>query len=181
MAKAKRRHRSPSKYARDLEGFIAQYIAATGDQEWDRTKVAQWAIDNGLWLRRKISAVRQLAAELGNVMRHRKITNEEGHEIRKYCAYRLGDDQPWLWKEMEKMTTPQYRESATSRRDKLASGLIQLVMDSEHFDKHYNAGDPIVIDPDFSKDVAEFRQSSLYDDIPPGDDDDDEEDKKGKK
>lgn len=170
------------KYAQDLETFIERYIAETGDQQWTRMKVAAWAIDNGLWHQRRISAVRQLAAELANVMRRATFTNEEGHEIRKYHAYRLGDDQPWMWKEMSKMATPEMRESATSRRDKLAGGVIKLTLDTEHFDKHFNAGDPIVIDPDFTKDVAEYRQASWYDDQPPDDGNEkDGNDDKGKR
>jgi hypothetical protein len=173
---AQRKRRQPfDKYKRDLEGFIPRYVAATGDQAWNTSKVAEWAIHNGLWEQRSISAVKQLARELSRVARQVYITGDNGRRIRKYHAFRLGDHQPMLWAEMEAINPEQMKEAKTMRRNKLASGVIQLAHDLDHFNQKHNPGDPILFDPNFNADLEEASHSAEYEDNPPPDDDEDEE------
>jgi hypothetical protein len=162
-----RKPRTKSKYERDLEGFIQKYIADTGDQSWTTLKVAQWAVSNGLWQQQKINAIKQLMRELSRTARGATFTDEKGNKIRKYHAFRLGPHQPMLWAEMEKIQREQMNESATMRRDKLAAGTVKLWLDVDHFNEHYNPGNPITIDPDFTNDITERTQSDTYDDTPP--------------
>jgi hypothetical protein len=90
-----------------------------------------------------------------------------GRLIRKYHAFRLGDHQPMLWADMESITREQFNQSKTMRRNKLASGCIQLYFDSDYFNRKHNPGDPIVFDPNFGPDIEEASQPLLYEDNPP--------------
>lgn len=65
-------------------------------------------------------------------------------------------------------------ESKTMRRDKLAAGNVQLDIDLNHYNAHYNPGDPLDFDPDYTNDIAERRQSGDYQDTPPPDDGDED-------
>lgn len=167
MSTKKHRQKAKDKYTRDLEGFIAQYIAATGDQSWTTTKVAAWAIKNNMWEQRQISAIRQLARELSRTARQVYIYDENGRRVRKYQAFRLGHDQPMLWATMEAITREQMDESKTMRRNTLARGCVQLDIDVNHYNAKHNPGEPLLFDPNFTKDIADNAHPETYDDTPP--------------
>ena len=91
MSRSRRRKPKDNKYERDLQGFIPQYVEATGDLAWTPQHVAEWAINNGLWARHRISAVRQLATEISRAAGRVYIVDEDGLRARKYHPYRLGN------------------------------------------------------------------------------------------
>jgi hypothetical protein len=159
---------SKSKYAKDLEQFIASYILATGDQAWTTYKIASWLIATGQYEQRKVDATKYLSRQLSGAARSATITDENGYQIRRYHAYRLGPDQPMLWSDMETLRPEQMRESKTMRRNKMAAGAVQLYLDLDYFNRHKNPGDPILFDPDFTKDIEDRIQPSEYNDTPPG-------------
>jgi hypothetical protein len=161
-----------SKYARDLERFIADYIQATGDHAWTTLKIADWLIKTGQWEDQKINATRYLSRQLARAARQATITDEKGNKVRKYHAYRLGPQQPMLWTEMDHIHRDHMDESKTMRRNTLAAGAIQLHLDLEYFNKNHNPGEPLLFDPDFTTDIEERSQSSDYDDTPPDEDED---------
>jgi len=167
MRAIKRRSRPKDKYTRDLESFIPQYIAATGDVAWTAATVAAWAIDNDLWEQREVNAIRQLARELSAVARQVTFLDENGNEVRKYHAYRLGDDQPMLWEGIEEIAPENMERAKTMRRAKLVAGAIKLTIDLNYYNETVNPGDSILFDTDFQRDIADYFQPSLYDDTPP--------------
>jgi hypothetical protein len=130
-------------------------------------KVAAWMIARGKWAQQRESAVRQLTRHLRRVAREVHIIDDEtGKEVRKYHAFRLGEHQPMLWAEMESITREQMDESKTMRRNTYAGGIIQLARDLHHFNRKYNPGDPIIFNPDFTKDIEDEAHSSDSDDTP---------------
>jgi hypothetical protein len=166
-SKVRNRRRRDDKYTRDLEKFISEYIQATGDQSWTTHKIAAWLIATNQWEDRKIDATRALARQLSRAARQATISDEEGRKIRRYHAYRLGPQQPMLWSEMESIQPEQMKESKTMRRNKLASGCVQLSLDLGYYNKNHNPGEPIEFDPDFRKDIEDREQSDEYNDTPP--------------
>ena len=53
------------------------------------------------------------------------------------------------------------------RRGQLAAGCAQLTRDVNYYNEKHNPGDPVQLDLDFSKDMADNEQSCEYDDSPP--------------
>lgn len=171
MARSKKKERT--KYERDIEKVIADYIAATGDRDWTRIKVAAWAIDQGRWEQCKTSAVKELAKEISRVARTITFYDEEtGERPRKYHAWPLGPFQPTFWSAMEDITRDNMERSVSSRAEKLAGGMTKVVIDADYFNKHHNPGDPIVVETDLTAAVQEKRQPALYDDVAPEDGED---------
>jgi hypothetical protein len=158
------------KYTRDLEAIIAAYIAATGDAGWTTAKVAAWAIANDKWERRQVSAVRQLGRELSRVARQVYIPDGKGNKVRKYHAYRLGNNQLTLWSPIDTITREAMNESKTMRRNTIASGVVQLHFDLDYYNEKHNPGDPLKSDPDFTNDIADRSEPGEYNDAPPEDD-----------
>jgi hypothetical protein len=151
--------------------MIPDYIADTGDHDWTSMKIAAWAIKNDKWNQRQGSAVKELARTISRVAGKATFVDEEnGDTVRKYHAWRLGHDQPMLWSAMDEITRENMKFSINSRRDKLVNGAVKGIIDAEYFNKHHNPGDPIVLETDLTKDVAEKRQPGLYDDTGPDDD-----------
>jgi hypothetical protein len=155
------------KYERDIMKIISDYIAETGDTNWDHIKVAQWAINNGRWEQRKTSAVKELAKDISRAARTKSFPNEHGEEVRQYHSWRLGHDQPTFWSSIDTITVEHMAQSINSRREKLVNGAVKAIIDAEYFNDHHNSGDPIRVETDLTRDVTEKRQSGLYDDMPP--------------
>jgi hypothetical protein len=168
----KKRRKVSNKYARDLEALIAEYIAETGDQAWTTKKVAEWVYASGRWKQERKNAVSQLARDLSGAARNATMTDEHGNKVRKYHAFQLAPEQPTWWAEMESITRDQMDESKTMRREKFAAGCVKLHTDLDYCNRHHNPGDPLVFDPDFSKDIADKQQSSEYNDSAPAEEDD---------
>jgi len=167
----KKGRKAPDKFEKDIASMIAAYVADTGDQRWTRDKVAAWAIKKNKWEQRPISAVRELSRIIGRVARQVTFVDDDGNEVRKYHSFQLGDEQPRLWSSIDAITPEAMTASINDRRDKLVDGAVKMVIDAEHYDKHYNTGDSIRVETDLTKDVKEKRQPGLYDDVPPDDDD----------
>ena len=171
MSANRKKPKPESKYDKDIENMIAGYVAATGDKDWNRMKVAAWAIAEGLWEQHKASAIKQLARDISRTAGKATFVNENGDTVRKYHAWRLGQDQPMLWSAMEDISVENMHYSINARRDKLVNGAVKAIIDAEHFNTHYNPGDPIRVETDLTQDVIEKRQPGLYDDTAGPDDD----------
>ena len=165
----KKRINLGDKYDRDIDKMISDYIAETGDKDWTRIKVAQWAIANNRWEQHEESAIRELARHISQRARKATFIDDDGNTIRIWHAWRLGDDQPTFWSSMDTITPENMRYSINSRRDKLVNGAVKAVTDAEHFNKNHNPGDPIYVETDLTKEVNEKMQSGLYDDKRPDD------------
>jgi hypothetical protein len=178
--KNRRRKGKDDKYERDLQEYIAKYIEATGDTGWTTEKVAAWAIDEGLWHRYRISAIRQLAREITRAASKVYIKDQEGfyvvdehgNRVRKYHPYRLGTAQPMFWDAMENISRENMNTSKIIRRTGIKGRIAQLITDIDYFNKHHNPGDELIVDPDFTHDIAEGKQSGEYIDAPPDENDD---------
>ncbi len=169
MSARKRRTPAPTKFDRDVERMIADYIAETGDQKWTRQKVAQWAIENDRYEQRKRSAIKELSREIGRVAQQTSFIDDDGLEVRKYHAWPVGPDQPRCWSTIDAISPENMSRSLQDRRDKLIDGAVRVVNDADHFNKRYNPGDPIQVETDLTQDVKWRRQPGLYDDVAPPD------------
>jgi hypothetical protein len=165
----KKRINIGNKYDRDIDKMILDYITETGDKDWTRMKVALWAIRNHRWEQHEESAAKELARHISQRARTKTFTTDEGDTVRKWHAWRPGDDQPTFWSSMDTITPENMRYSINSRRDKLVNGAVKAIIDAEYFNKHHNPGDPINVETDLTKDVNEKRQPGLYDDVRPDD------------
>jgi hypothetical protein len=121
-----KRQRSADSYTKAIEEIIAKYVAATGDHLWTKYKVAEWAIRNGLHDAPVTSPIKKLADTIGRYARQVSIVDEKGRTVRKYLAFQYEDGQPTLWVDKDEIVPEQMDKSKTLRRNKLASGAIQL-------------------------------------------------------
>jgi hypothetical protein len=92
-----------------------------------------------------------------------------GNRVRKYHACPTGPHQPTLWAEMEDISPENMKLAANDRRNKLVDGAVRIIHDLDYFNDHHNAGDPIVFDPNLTRDIQEKRQPTLFEAVPPDD------------
>ena len=77
-----------------------------------------------------------------------------------------------LWSTMEDIGGPeQMKESVKVRRENIAARVCQGVDDVDYYNRNLNPGDPIIFETDFTHDVQDRVQPTLYDDVAPEDDD----------
>src|SRR5690348_12205251 len=150
--------------------MIDDYIADTGDKNWTKMKVAAWGIRNGKWEQHQESAIKELARDISRVAGKATFVDKEtGQTVRKYHAWRLGEDQPMFWSAIDSIAVENMRYSINARRDKSVDGLVKATVDARYFNKHHNPSDPIQVETDLTQDVSEKLMPTLYDDKPPAD------------
>src|SRR5271170_4124734 len=116
MAAKKRRRAWPEKYERDIEKIIADYIAETGDHDWNKDKVALWTIAHNRWEQPHENPTRELARIISRVAGRVTIRDEKGNAVRKYHSYRLEYDQPRLWASVDTISPENMTASVNDRR-----------------------------------------------------------------
>lgn len=169
MSPKRKRAKHDDGYDKYIEQLIPDYVADTGDHNWTSLKIAYWAIQKDKWKQQKTNAAKELARVISRVAGKATFVDEEGNTVRQYHAWRLGHDQPMLWSAIDEITVENMTYSINARRDKLVNGAVKAIIDAEHFNKHYNPGDPIKIETDLTKDVNEKRSPDRYNDTPPED------------
>jgi hypothetical protein len=160
------------KYMSDkaIDDLMSAYGSSTGSTSWTSKSLATWAVKHGLWKKPESGVIKELARKISRRAR-KKIFRDGSREIRKYHAWKAGEDQPTFWSPIDKITPQNMKYSINARRDKCVDGLHKAMLDAEHFNSHYNAGEPIIVEPDLTRDVNEKREPTLYDDSPPTDQD----------
>lgn len=68
------------------------------------------------------------------------------------------------------------RPRITGRRNCTLLDFLQLFRDVDYYNTHFNPGDPVEIDPDFTPVIEELRMSDEYPESPPDDSDDADDD-----
>ena len=102
-------------------------------------------------------------------MRRLYIEDDNGEPVRRRHAYTVKNDgqQVFSWFKIEDATPEKMRLSAQGRRDGSLMDLLQLVRDINFYNKHYNPGDPLEVDANFTPDIAELGMPAEYPDSPP--------------
>jgi hypothetical protein len=190
MASKKRRRKSTAYYSRCLLEIIHQYEIETGQKAMDFNKVTQWAKKKGLWDPPPHDPDKDFARALAKAARSEMILDEDGLPVRRMHSFIQKEkkessdpSQPpketqlrlRLWVSMENATREQMHVSARLRWNGMLDDGMQLDRDLRHFNKHFNPGEPIVVDYDMNKDIHERRLPTEYPDVPPPEDEGQEE------
>ena len=159
---------------REFEQHIEAYVLATDDHQWTVPKVSAWIIETNRCNIRSETLQRMISRRLRKVAGRAKFFDQEkGRWIRRHHPEQLGEHQPMLYSTMEEVGGPeQMKESFKLRRTNIASRVCQGVDDADYYNRNLNPGDPIVFETDFTRDVKDRVQPTLYDDVPPDDDTD---------
>jgi hypothetical protein len=170
----KKKPRVATSYNRRLLELIDRYIKESGEDNPDYHYVAAWAHRKGLLAPRQRDVVRQIAQDLARASNQDYITNEKGEPVRHRLSYKetRGDKQLRFWFKMEGGTPEKMRLNASDRRNGAVMDVLQIVRDLNYFNENYNPGDPIQMDFDFTKDIADHEQPTEYEDSPPEEDPD---------
>jgi len=161
--------RKTASYFRQLQDIMHQYREETGVADLDLDTVLRWAEEKGLVSRPQVDPRLKLKRDMAAAARDEVIIDENGDSVRRVHAYRInaGEKQQTLWGFIEDMTPQKWRTSMSHRRRGLKSGVLQCDRDNQYWNKHYNPGDPNILDWNFNPDVTEDRMPTEYSDTPP--------------
>jgi hypothetical protein len=169
MKEEKKKVRTPSDYTRRLIEIVAAYSAETSNTDVDLNLAAAWAYSKGLMEPQRMDVIKQMARSLAHACRQDYVEDENGDPVRMRHPYRVknGEKQQVFWFAMDATTPEKMRMSYQQNRKGLAAEVSQRHRDINHYNKHFNPGDPIVPDWNFNADMAEQEHSGEYDDTPP--------------
>ena len=136
--------------------LVNRYIASGGAWPIEPRRIAEWALNLGLWKPPAETLVKQAIDELTDAMRNEYVTDPQGRRIRAKIAARVKRDgrQVTLWGDQE--SDPQFvRLSFAQRRRLIVGECYQLKLDVDSYNQNRNTEQPVRITFDFEPDLQE--------------------------
>ena len=137
--------------------IIRAYKDATGNTDVDMREVAKFAVGMGMALPEPMSAIDRLAHKFARVarteMRHDKATGRPYRANHAYPTKRDGE-QTHLWIDIDQAPRDKMYRSLQTRREQMVGDAVQLDLDAEHWNRINLDDEPIIMQMDFTLDVA---------------------------
>lgn len=152
--------------------IVNRYLA-TGEAELvEPRRLAEWAINLGLWKAPSETLVKKAMEDFSDAMRNEYVTDPQGRRIRAKVAARVKRDgkQTTLWGGLD--SDPQFLRLAFAQRRRLIVGeCYQLKLDVDSFNQNRNTDRPVQISFDLEPDLREkesIREMDLLKETPTG-------------
>lgn len=136
--------------------LVNQYIASGLPWPCEPRRIAEWAINRGLWKPQSETLVKQAAEEFTDAMRNEYITDPQGRRVRVKHAARVRREgkQVTLWGDWN--SDPQFMAISFAQRRRLIVGeAYQLKIDADSYNQNANTGRQIAMNFNFESDIAE--------------------------
>jgi len=172
----RKKRRSSSAYMKRLVALLDHYEDTTGDKSGDLIAAAKWLHDAGMLDPPKYDPIKAMAKMLAVASRQDYLIDDNGDPVRHRHCYISGTDgkqATFKWFKIEDATPEKMKLSINYRRNGTLLDILQLVRDVNHYNKHYNPGDEIIVDANFQPDVDELGLPDEYSDEPDEDHADD--------
>ena len=135
---------------------VNKYIAAGLTWPCEPRRIAEWAINKGLWKPHSESLVKQASDELTDAMRNEYFTDPQGRRVRVKVAVRVKREgkQLTLWGDWN--ADPQFIALSYAQRRRLIVGVAyQLKLDVDSYNENRKPVPQIQISFNFESDLAE--------------------------
>lgn len=152
---------SMSNRNQQMQRLIRQYREETGKKEIDMKDVAAWAHSRGWPLPKPLDPIERLAHDFARAARDETRQDmRTGRPYRVYHAvpYQRPDGQQFsFWVDIDEAPRAHMQTSLQLRRRQMVGDGYQLTLDAEHWNSRNQKEEPIVIDLDFTQDIAEKK------------------------
>lgn len=156
-----------------LQKLIALYRAKTGETELDPSKIAEFAIKNGVTLPPPSDPMKMLVQQISQAAREEmRLDVTTGKPYRAYHSLPIqqGSETLFVWVDIDDATRPQMVRSANRRREHVIGELVQLSFDLDHWAYANPEVEPIELETDFTLDVQWRKAASQTEEEPEGED-----------
>ena len=157
--------RTLNEFNRDI---INKYQDETGKSVLDMNKVAEWAINEGLWEPKPVNIVSQCAKDLTRAARQEYFTDEKGRRVHK--KYSIRTEQGFFWADVDLAQPDFMKMSLQQRRGYIVYDCAQLKNDLDSYNENNIHGVEIQLCFDFTPDVNENLMPEEYPDSRPEED-----------
>jgi hypothetical protein len=139
-----------------LQKLIALYRNKTGETELDPTKIAEFALKNGVDLPEPADPMKKLVQQISQAAREEMRVDEDTRK--PYRAYhslpiQQGAETLFLWVDIDDATRPQMVRSTNRRREHVINEMVQLTLDLDHWASANPDVKPIELEKDLTLDV----------------------------
>ncbi len=136
--------------------IVNRYIASGLPWPCEPSRIAEWAINIGIWKPQSETLVKQAVDEFTDAMRNEYITDPQGRRVRVKHAARVKREgkQVTLWGDWN--SDPLFMAISYAQRRRLIVGeAYQLKLDVDSYNQNANAGRQIAMSFNFESDIAE--------------------------
>ena len=139
--------------------MVEDYRKAGGAWPATKTQIAEWAMRRKLWELPREGKLRVLADDLAKAMRQEYITDRDGHRVRvKHPAKMARDgEQGTFWGDIRTENRAFMEVATAQRRNGIVADCKQLKSDVDYFNALHPEDDPLQLNLNFSRDVAELE------------------------
>jgi hypothetical protein len=148
-----------------LQEIINDYLAETGESQFDMPTVAAWAIRTERWQPAHRSAIKQCTHELSKAARDEYYTDPQGRRVR--CKHVIRQEQGFLWADIQTAPPEHMKLSLQQRRMYITGDCRHLKTDLDSFNDNNQYGVQLEIGFDFTEDLLELEMPKEYPDKKP--------------
>lgn len=122
-----------------------------------------WLIRNNYWEPQEGAVITQCADHLARAMREEYYTDAQGRRVRVNHAARIlsGEKQLTFWDDIRGASRTHMQVSLQQRRDQIVGDCKQLKTDMDSYNDNVNAGEPIQMVFDFTRDLEEAEAAAV--------------------
>jgi hypothetical protein len=137
---------------------VDKYMAS--GQPWPATtrQMAEWAIQNKVWVPPRGSLVNLCADQLSRAMREEYITDAQGRRVRAKHVVRT--EQGNLWDDIRRADHEHMEVAFQQRRNQIVADCLQLKNDVDSYNENRQPASPIQMIFDFTDDLTELELAS---------------------
>ena len=146
--------------------LVNQYIDSGLPWPCEPSRIAEWAINMGLWKAQSGTLIKQAANEFTDAMRNEYVIDPQGRRVRVKHAARVRREgiQVTLWGDWD--SDPLFMAVSYAQRRRLIVGFAyQLKLDADSYNQNANTGRQIAMNFNFDPDIAEKEDIRVMEQI----------------
>jgi len=153
-------------YHLQMQDIFRKYQEEVSPDPVDLRVVGAWALEKRLWAPRPVDVQSRFAADMADALREEYRIDKANRHYRSKLAVTITKDgrQGSLWADIDTSPRPHVIKSVGQRRRQVVGDCVQLRMDVDHYNGGHPDEEQILLELNFTDDVAEALIGAGIDD-----------------
>jgi len=153
-------------YNQQMQDIFRKYQEEVSPDPVDLRVVGAWALEQRLWAPRPVDIQSRFATDMADALREEYRIDKANRHYRSKLAVTITRDgrQGSLWGDIDSSPRAHVVKSVGQRRRQIVGDCVQVKVDVDHYNSSHPAEEQIMLELNFTDDVAEALIAAGIDD-----------------